>query len=109
MIKVLIIKEAENIKQLTVHGHAGYAESGYDIVCAGVSSVVIGTINAIDKLVSDVVFDLSYNEDETGHITYRSMKSTDEEQLLLNSIIVSLTAIKENYSEFIDIQTREVK
>ncbi len=109
MIKVLIIKEAENIKQLTVHGHAGYAESGYDIVCAGVSSVVIGTINAIDKLVSDVVFDLSYNEDETGYITYRSMKSTDEEQLLLNSIIVSLTAIKENYSEFIDIQTREVK
>ena len=37
MIKVEIIKEVDNIKQVTVDGHADFAEHGSDIVCAGVS------------------------------------------------------------------------
>ena len=36
MIKVEIVKEVEVIKQVTVDGHADYAEHGSDIVCAGV-------------------------------------------------------------------------
>lgn len=109
MIKVLIEKEEDRIKLLTVDGHADFAKLGSDIVCAGVSSVVIGGINAIDILDDNVVFDVSASEDETGHITYRSISSTYEEQLLLKSIILSLQAIEENYSEFISIETREVK
>lgn len=109
MINVAILKEADKIVSLTVDGHANYAEQGSDIVCAGVSAVVIGGINAIDSLDEKVVFDISANEDITGHITYRSIESTYEEQLLLKSIIISLKSIEENYSEFIKIETREVK
>lgn len=109
MINVLVVKEENFIKQVTVDGHANFSEHGSDIVCAGVSAVVIGSLNAIDEIDDDVQFDVSASEDETGHITYRSLKSTYEEQLLLKSMIISLQTIEENYSEFINIETREVK
>ncbi|MDO4813866.1 MAG: ribosomal-processing cysteine protease Prp [Gemella sp.] len=109
MINVLIEKKEDIVKLLSVDGHADFAELGSDIVCAGVSAVVIGIINSIDILDDDVVFDVSANEDETGHITYRSLESTVKEQLLLNSMVISLQAIEENYSDFIKIETREVK
>ena len=98
MIKVEIVKEVEVIKQVTVDGHADYAEHGSDIVCAGVS-----------ELDEDVEFDISANEDVTGHLTYRSLKSTDKEQLLLNAMLVALKTIEENYSDYITIEIREVK
>lgn len=109
MINVQVTKERELIKKISVDGHADYAEHGSDIVCAGVSAVVIGILNSIDKLDDDVVFDISMSEDITGHITYRSINSTDKEQLLLNSLIISLQTIEENYLEFIKIDIREVK
>ena len=95
MIKVEIIKEVDNIKQVTVDGHADFAEHGSDIVCAGVSAVVFGLINSVDVLDDDVQFDISANEDETGHLTY-------------NAMLIGLKTIEENYSEYITIETREV-
>ena len=109
MIKVEIVKEVEIIKQVTVDGHADYAEHGSDIVCAGVSAVIFGLINAVDELDEDVQFDISASEDETGHLTYRSLESTDKEQLLLNAMLVALKTIEENYSDYITIEVREVK
>ena len=109
MIKVEIIKEVEVIKQVTVDGHADYAEHGSDIVCAGASAVIFGLINAVDELDEDVQLDISASEDETGHLTYRSLKSTDKEQLLLNAMLVALKTIEENYSDYITIEVREVK
>lgn len=109
MIKVEIVKEVEFIKQVTVGGHADYAEHGSDIVCAGVSAVIFGLINAVDELDEDVEFDISANEDVTGYVTYRSLKSTDKEQLLLNAMLIALKTIEENYSDYITIEVREVK
>ncbi|QWQ38235.1 ribosomal-processing cysteine protease Prp [Gemella sp. zg-570] len=109
MINVLIVKKEDRILEISVDGHANYAKQGWDIVCAGVSAVVIGGINAIDELDDKVVFDVSANEDTTGYITYRSIKPTYEEQLLLKSMVISLQSIEENYSKYISIETREVK
>lgn len=109
MINVRILKEDNFIKEITIDGHANYSSEGNDIVCAGVSAISFGIVNSIDVLDTDVIFDISMNEDETGHLTYRSIKSTDKEQLLLESLIISLKTIEENYSEFINIEIREVK
>ncbi len=74
-----------------------------------ISAVVFGLINAVDELDEDVQFDISANEDVTGHLTYRSLQSTDKEQLLLNAMLVALKTIEENYSDYITIEVREVK
>lgn len=109
MINVLVLKEEKKIKKIVIDGHANYAENGFDIVCAGVSAVSFGIFNAMDVLDDDVVFDISANEDQTGHITYRSLESTEKEQLLLETLIISLKTIEESYSKFINIDIREVK
>ena len=49
------IKYNKNEALCEVKGHSGYAQSGYDIVCASISTACIMTANLIDKL------DLRYN------------------------------------------------
>ena len=48
MVKVTAHQVHDVIKSITVNGHALFADHGSDIVCAGISSVVIGGGNAID-------------------------------------------------------------
>ena len=47
MIKIHIKTNNDAINYIKIKGHSGYAESGYDIVCASVSSICVTTINAI--------------------------------------------------------------
>ena len=51
MIKVTINRtESGLIQSFTMSGHADFAEHGQDIVCAGVSAVSFGAVNAIMAL-----------------------------------------------------------
>lgn len=66
-----MIKVSINNRQITITGHANYADYGKDIVCASVSSIVITSINAClrydnnalkyeelkDKLLIDILSD----------------------------------------------------
>lgn len=64
MIKVLIKKEKNNVKKITMNGHANYADYGKDIVCAAASSIAITTINAILEINKDWI-DYSLKEELT--------------------------------------------
>ena len=50
MITITIYQNHEDVTGFRCIGHSGYAESGSDIICAGVSALVINTINSIDSL-----------------------------------------------------------
>jgi len=50
MIRVKVKRDQEQIKEITITGHANYDEYGRDIVCSSVSSIVITTVNGISKL-----------------------------------------------------------
>ena len=51
MITVTIRRNREGeINMIRVNGHAGYAEEGSDIICAGVSTLVYTAIGAIETL-----------------------------------------------------------
>lgn len=47
MIKAVFAVKGEKFIGFTVKGHSGYAESGNDIICAGVSSALMLTVNTI--------------------------------------------------------------
>ncbi|MGI6577548.1 MAG: ribosomal-processing cysteine protease Prp [Eubacteriales bacterium] len=40
MTTIRIIRKAENISKIEIHGHSGYAAEGEDIVCAAITSAV---------------------------------------------------------------------
>ncbi|MBS5932545.1 MAG: ribosomal-processing cysteine protease Prp [Clostridiales bacterium] len=79
-------------------GHAGYAESGYDIVCSAVSVLIINTINSIETFTSDQ-FDL-IGGDVTSKIEFVILSEVSKEStLLLNSLALGLNSIVEEYGQ----------
>ena len=100
MIKIDVNKENDDYKSIRIKGHAGYAENGYDIVCASVSSIAITTINAILSIDKDSII---YSE-EDGLIELGILKSSDIVNKLLDNMINMLSELKEQYKKYIEIR-----
>lgn len=107
MITIRIKRDKNTfIQSFEMSGHANSGPYGQDLVCAAVSAVSIGTINAIHtltgvNLVSDV-------EEKGGFIhcdvpSNLSKEIFDKVQLLMEGMIVSLKSIEEEYGKFIQI------
>ena len=89
-------------------GHAGFADEGEDIVCAGISALVITTVNALGMYTSEK---FKTEEDErSGKIAlhFRSPAGHDAE-LLIKSMILGLQGIQNTYgNEYLILNFREV-
>ena len=85
-----------------MQGHAGYAESGSDIVCAAASVLAQNAVNSIEQFTEDINEDLGelYFKIDAGY--------SHETELLLNSLILGLQGIEEEYMEYIDVIFEEV-
>lgn len=106
MIRVNIERSrAGTIRAFTVTGHAYYGKPGHDIVCAGVSAVTVGTVNAVEKLTG-----LSLpNDMREGLLKVRIPDGSDEGvsvqiQLLLESMVVMIESIEDAYGQYIAMQ-----
>ncbi len=104
MIRITIQTCQENIVSLDVRGHAEYAAHGEDIVCAGVSTVVIGLLNALDQM--NTYSDCKVEE---NRIFVQVTKIDDEKtQNCLMTAIIQLETVQENYQNYIKITKQEV-
>ena len=100
MIKIKINKTNNKYSSLNVSGHSNYDEHGKDIVCAGVSAVVIGGLNALtyeDKYkISSKVSD--------GYVNVDVLDLDDDRlQLIMEVIVIQLKSIEEGYRKYIKI------
>ncbi len=89
-------------------GHAGFAEYGEDIVCAAVSVLVLNTINSIETFTDDH-FTCDAHEDG-GYIKFQLEDTiSNDSKLLLNSLVLGLQGVSEEYSEeYIKLELKEV-
>ena len=89
-------------------GHAGYADSGEDIVCAGVSALVINTINAIARFTDEKLS--TDTEEATGRIAARFHQPAGHDaELLMKTLVMGLQGIQEQYgATYITINFKEV-
>ena len=109
MICVTIVRTKDNqIRAFQVAGHAGYAESGQDIVCSAVSALTITTINAMETYTSQT-FEVDQDE-EDGVITVNFLEDLNHDaELLMNTLILGLQTIENEYNdEYIHVDFREV-
>ncbi len=97
-----------NYRGLTCIGHAGYACAGEDIVCAAISILVINTNNSLERL-AGVIPRTVINEEE-GLMDLRWEADGNEKvQLLMDSLILGLTGIMQQYGKtYIDLTFEEV-
>ena len=99
MIKFTTVADTDGkITQFTVDGHSGFAESGEDIVCASVSSVVWLTINGIEK---QNLAKLDY-EERDGFVTCTiSEKKGNGADILLDSLCMFITELESQYKKYL--------
>ena len=98
MISVNVTFIGKDVKSLTVSGHANYDQYGKDIVCAGVSAVVTGGINALESEIDNIKV---INEDNKLGVEINN--SNDKIQIILNTILVQLQTIENSYKKYIKI------
>ena len=79
-------------------GHAGYAESGRDIVCAAVSALVLNMANSVEAFTEDG-FEGEMDEQTGGFSFHFTAEISPESQLLMNSLILGLRNIEKAYGE----------
>lgn len=97
MIKVNVLGKNDKIEIL---GHAMYDDFGKDIVCAGVSSIVTTTVNAILTFNKDYI---SYSSDK-DEFTILINNHNEIVDNLINNMINMLSQIEEDYPKNIKIR-----
>ena len=81
-------------------GHAGYAESGSDIVCAAVSALTQSTMNGLRSVLkAPVMYEV---DDQSAFLEVRlapeaTQEQVDQAQLLLVTLLEGLQAVALSY------------
>lgn len=93
--------QRENLMNLLVAGHAGYAQRGQDVVCAGVSAL-------INALASTLVL-LGETSAQIDLGSARAQITCCTDSVLVYSLyyqtLVGLVAIAREYPQYIDLRT----
>lgn len=94
MIAVSVRKD-----KITVSGHAGYAEAGKDIVCAGVTALTMSLVKSLNDLTEDKIeYEISPGR---ADIYYRDLSEAGK--LLVDSFFIGICLIAEEYPDNVRI------
>ncbi len=106
MITVTIYQKSDKIVGYEMKGHAGYADSGFDIYCSAVSVLAITTANALEEIVKKSI-DAKESE---GYLKVLLKDHPDESsQILFETMILGLKGIlKDNGKKFLKVNFEEV-
>lgn len=98
MITITITYDnAESIRGFAIKGHAEWADSGSDIVCAAVSSLSQTALLGLEYYAKDQV---SYRH-ESGHLTVQLKHPTAETDVILRTMVLGLHEIARQYSSYV--------
>ena len=101
MIKAKYEVKDGSYLSLDVKGHAEYGEYGKDLICASVSSILFGFMNALDELSENVEIKQSENR-----ITVKDHSGSDIVQNYFELVIMQLKTIEESYGNFIKVERK---
>ena len=98
MIQIEVKKQKDNIVGFHIEGHAFFAESGNDIVCAAVSALAINCVNSIEEF-TDCDFSVGSDE-ERGMIDFELTGTKSKEaELLVRSALFGFQKIQDSYGD----------
>ncbi len=88
-----------------ISGHAGYAEEGYDIVCAAVSSAAYMTANTVTDVMK-VTPKLRVNDGDM----YLKLDISDAHKCssIMQGFVLHMLSLQEQYKQYITVTISEV-
>lgn len=110
MITVTVYKDSGGrYRGFQVSGHAGYARRGKDIVCAAVSALITGTVNAIETLTDDEIIVVTDEKKPLLALKFRKSPCR-RAALLMDALVLSLRGIEREYCHrgYLHLKMKEV-
>ena len=103
MIKASFEKQNGFFTKIEVSGHSGYAESGKDIVCSAVSSVLWCTTNSLTSLLN-IPLDIKENDGLVSYIIPQTEPDTAEKaNLFIEGMLRFFKELQKQYGDYIQI------
>ena len=87
---------------IKIRGHAGYAEQGHDIVCAGVTALTQALINSVQELTEDeieYIFESGIADIELRNVSERS-------ETLIHSFFIGVDLIADEFPKYVKVYNR---
>ena len=111
MTKITIKKNQENFLSVTCDGHTGFGVEGEDIVCSAVSSIV--QTAALGLLMTAFVKAKINRDDEKGFFEIVLPSNMTElerhdSNIILGTMLCGLSDLREEYSDFIELEVENV-
>ena len=105
MIRAKVQKDREgNCLRISIKGPALFDDKGKDIVCAAVSILTINTVNSLEAFTNSR---FTTNTDDGIEVIFT--ETPDEKaKLLLDSYLLGLKGISEEYSQNVRLSIEEV-
>ena len=106
-IEVTVFRNGRGICDgFRISGHSGLGVKGSDILCSAVSVLAFNCINSVEAFTDDVPEIMAMNEEE-GFLQYRLKTVSEKSELLLQSLVLGLQKIEEEYGRYITIAFTE--
>lgn len=85
--------------EISLSGHANYAEAGRDIVCAGVTTLMQTMIRSIEDLTEDKIeYSIS-----PGRVDIKYGNLSEKSKTLVDSFFIGICMIAEEFPEYVRI------
>ncbi len=109
MIRVAFFRKGGRIIGFESEGHAGYAESGSDIVCAAVSALLITCANGLESIVC--AKPVIRQDDDAGYLKAELPEDLDEAHLRDAGLVLAVTeqglqGIAGQYPGYVRVSTK---
>ncbi|MBO4358253.1 MAG: ribosomal-processing cysteine protease Prp [Erysipelotrichaceae bacterium] len=101
MIRATYELKDDRYVYIKVRGHAEFGEYGRDLICASVSSIMFGFMNALDELDEDIEIKQLKNE-----IVISSRSDLEKVQDYFRLVVMQLKTIEESYGDFIKVERK---
>ena len=110
MTKIDIFRDKHgNIAKFECEGHSGYAETGSDIVCASVTSVIYAAMNGIENVLG-ISFGYEQGDGYILCVMPEDLNEIDSKHIsiLLESMLLFLKELEKQYPDNISVSELEV-
>ena len=101
MINVIYSMDDDHYTYLSIKGHAESDEYGKDLICASVSSICFGLMNALDQIQKDIEI-----KELTNHIEIINNSKKELVDNYFELVLIQLKTIEESYGEFIKVERK---
>ena len=98
MIHIKANRKDGKIVYLSIQGHANSAEEGKDIVCAAISAISVGGINALQNPKN---FNLKVEKGDV-EISVKS-EANEHDYQVLETMLIQMKSVEETNSKYIEV------